>query len=170
MKHSAKRLMCIALVLCALLSFGACKKNAAPQVPAAVPANTASIYYLSGVSYGEEVYTADQLLISDPAETYIFFDGNGFGILCIDTFEEYFEYADGQLWYELDPETKVNYSVSGNALTLEQDGYKIVFTKGELPEWAIQEEDTQEELPEEELPTEELPAEAQPTEEVVIDG
>lgn len=148
--------MCLALVLCALLSFGACKKNAASQIPATtVPANTASIYYLSGVSYGQEVYPTDQLLISDPADTYIYFDGNGFGILCIDTFEEYFEYADGQLWYELDPDTKVNYSLSGNALTLEQDGYKIVFTKGELPEWAIQEEDiledeTQEELPEEE--------------------
>lgn len=155
MKHFVK-ILCLALVLCVSLGFAACKKDADAQNPVTntLPTDTATIYYLSGCSYGETVYTTDQLLISDPAQTYIYFDVDGYGILSIDSFETYFQYADGQLWDEIDPDTKVNYSIQGDALTLEQEGYKMVFTRGELPEWAQpQEEETGEEY------TEELPAE-----------
>lgn len=165
MKQTTK-LLCLVLVLCVSLGFAACKKDAAAQTPA-LPTDTASIYYLSGVSYGEHVYTTDQLLISDPTECYIFFDLDGYGVLCIDTFETYFQYAGGQLWEELDPETKTNYMVQGDSLTLEKDGYKMVFTKGELPEWALPDgtvdevpEDVVDEVPEDvvEDVTEETPA------------
>lgn len=160
MKRSLKLILCLVLVLCALLSFGACKKNNADPASTALPADTASIYYLSGVSYGETVYTTDQLLISDPTLTYIFFDTDGYGILSVDSFETYFQYADGQLWDELDSDTKVNYSINGNSLTLEQNGYKMVFTRGELPDWAIEEEETQEDLLEDELTEDVIPEEA----------
>ena len=154
MKKTTK-LLCALLVVCVLLAFGACKKNQ-PATTTQLPTDTATIYYLSGVRYGETVYTLDQLQISDPSQCYIFFDLDGMGILCIDGWETFFEYENGQLWDEIDPDTKVNYSITGDALTLEQDGYKMVFTQGELPEWAQpQEDETQEELPEE-TPVEEI--------------
>ena len=154
MKKNAK-LLCALLALCLLLAFAACKKN--QPATTELPKDTATIYYLSGVSYSETVYTLDQLQIADPAQCYIFFDLGGTGSLCIDGWETFFEYENGQLWDEIDPETKVNYSVSGDALTLEQDGYKMVFTQGELPEWAQPQEEEVEMLPEE-TPVEEVPA------------
>ena len=154
MKKTAK-LLCALLALCLLLAFAACKKN--QPATTELPKDTATIYYLSGVSYSETVYTLDQLQIADPAQCYIFFDLGGTGILCIDGWETFFEYEHGQLWDEIDPETKVNYSVSGDALTLEQDGYKMVFTQGELPEWAQPQEEEVEMLPDE-TPVEEVPA------------
>ena len=140
------KILCLALALCLAFALGACKKDPAPTTE--LPKDTAVIYYLSGVVYGEDVYGLDQMQISEPSECYIYFEPNGFGILCIDTWETYFEYADGQLWDEIDPSTKVNYSILGDALTLEQDGYKMVFTQGELPEWAQpQEEEVVDEIP-----------------------
>lgn len=146
MKKLAK-LLCVVLVLCMALAFGSCKKNPAPADATVLPTETASIYYLSGVSYNETVYGVNQMQISDPSQCYIFFDLDGSGILCIDSWETYFEYEDGQLWEVLDPTTLVNYTIQGDALTLEQDGYKMVFTRGELPEWALPQESNQEEIP-----------------------
>ncbi len=170
MKKYAK-LICFVLVLSTLLAFSACKKNAPAPAANTLPTDTAAIYYLTGAKWGEnEVRTLEELDIADPAECYIFFDLGGVGILCIDGWETFFEYADGQLWEDITPDTKINYIIEGDSLTLEQDGYCLVFTRGDLPEWA-QSQDDQEELPQEEagaesevVPTE-APAEtAAPTE------
>ena len=138
MKKIAK-ILCLVLALSLALALGACKKDPVPSTE--LPKDTATIYYLSGVVYGETVYGLEQMQISDPTQCYVFFDIYGTGILCVDGWETYFEYADGQLWDEIDPDTKVNYSILGDALTLEQDGYKMVFTRGELPEWAQPQEE-----------------------------
>jgi len=161
MKHSVKMLLCLLLCVCTLACFAACKDETAtaPTTANALPTDTASIYYLSGVKYGEEkVWTLDQLDIVDPEMCYIYFAPEGTGELHIELYDSYFQYADGQLWDELDPETKVNYIVEGDALTLEQNGYKLVFTRGELPEWALPQEE--EILEEDMIPEEETPAEA----------
>lgn len=167
MKRTAKLIVCMLLVLCTLLTFAACKKKGKND-QAAQSEPTASIYYLAGATYGDTTYTLDQLWIDDPAQNYIFFDVDNTGFMCLDYAEYYFEYADGQLWHELEPDTKINYILTGDALTLEQDGYKLVFTKGELPDWAIADESDEvtqenvEETPEEETPEEETPEEETP--------
>ncbi len=140
MKKIAKS-FCIVMALCLVFCLGACD-NSSDESSNNVSASTATIYYLSGCRYDQEVYTLDQLEISDPSMSYIYFEPNGTGILCIDGWETFFSYADGQLWDDIDPNTKCNYTVSGDSLTLEQDGYTLVFTQGELPEWAqVQEEE-----------------------------
>ena len=83
----------------------------------------------------------------------MYFETDGTGVMNIDGWETYFTYADGQLWEELTPDVKVNYIVEGDALTLEQEGYKLVFTRGELPEWAQPQE---EEPPAEDIAPEEF--------------
>lgn len=141
------KFLCIAMALCLVFCLSAC--NDKEEGGNDVSTSTATIYYLSGCRYDQEVYTLDQLEIGDPAQCYIYFATDGTGILCIDGWETYFEYADGQLWEEIDPDTKCNYTVSGDSLTLEQDGYVLVFTQGELPEWAQPQEDYQETVEEE---------------------
>ena len=161
MKHSVKMLLCLVLCICTLACFAACKKKNAPAAPATstnLPTDTASIYYLTGVKYGEEkVWTMDQLDIADPEQCYIYFSRDGTGEMHIELYDSYFQYADGQLWDDLDPDTKVNYVIESDCLTLEQDGYKLVFTRGELPEWAQPQEE--EEIIEDVIPEEETPAE-----------
>ena len=146
MKKIAK-LLCMVMALCLVFCLSACGDKAEDSND--VSTSTATIYYLSGCRYDQEVYTLDQLEIGDPEMCYIYFATDGTGILCIDGWETFFEYADGQLWDEIDPDTKCNYTVEGDALTLEQDGYVLVFTQGELPEWAQSQEEYQEEVSEE---------------------
>ena len=146
MKKIAKILLCLVLVLCTLACFAACKKKNAATAATEIPTDAAVCYYLAGAKYGDEkVWPLSDLQIYDPQECYIYFDPSGTGLLCIDGWDvTYFEYADGQLWDEMDPDSKTNYIVEGDALTLEQDGYKLVFTKGEIPERFIAQEETEE--------------------------
>lgn len=155
MKHSVKTLLCLVLCICTLACFAACKNKATtPTGATSLPTDTDTIYYLSGVKYGEErVWNLEELEIADPEMCYIYFATDGTGVMNIDGWETYFTYADGQLWDELTPDVKVNYIVEGDALTLEQEGYKLVFTRGELPEWAQPQE---EEPPAEDIAPEEF--------------
>lgn len=142
MKHMLKTGLCLILVLCSLLSFSACKKKnatatTAPATAATnVPTNSITCFYLSGAKYGDEkVWPLADLEIDNPERSFIIFYPEGYGFLLLDDWQEYaFEYADGKLWEDWNPEVTLNYTISGDALTLEQDGYKLIFTRGDVPE------------------------------------
>ena len=78
MKKIAK-ILCLVLALSLALALGACKKDPVPSTE--LPKDTATIYYLSGVVYGETVYGLEQMQISDPTQCYVFFDIYGTGKL-----------------------------------------------------------------------------------------
>ena len=153
MNRILKVALCLMLVLCTLVAFSACKKKgdaAATTAPAAaeLPENAISCFYLSGAKYGDEkVWPLEDLEIDNPDRCFIIFYPEGYGLLMLDDWTEfYFEYADGQLWEEWDPESPLTYTITGDTLTLDQDGYQLVFTKGEVPEDMIPEEATDEDV------------------------
>ena len=149
MKSTAK-LLCLVLALCVALTFGACNKSTGMESTTQLPADGASIYYLSGAKYAEVVYDPSQLEIGDASEYYIYFLPEGTGELVMGGISyNSFTYADGVLTEEITGATCA-YSILGDTLSLEQDGVTLVFTRGELPDWLQpQEEAVTEEVPDE---------------------
>lgn len=164
MRNTAK-LLCLALALCIALTFGACnKETAAPATTTQLPKDTASIFYLSGARYGEVTYPLSDLDISEDMyqEYYIYFLPDGTGELVISGISyNSFTYADGKLT-ETITEATADYTITGDSLSLMQDGVTLVFTRGEAPEWlqelVAEPQDMVEEAPESLTEEEAVPA------------
>lgn len=158
MKLTAK-LLCLCLALCVALSFGACnKENGTLQPTKELPndSDSALIYFLSGAKYGEKVYSLDQLDIYSQDSCYIFFDANGMGELVINDFCYIeFTYENGIITDTLSGATS-DYTILGDSLSLVQDGVTLVFTRGEIPESMLPQEDETQEIVEDAIPEEEI--------------
>ena len=78
----------------------------------------------------EDLESMAQLSDMDPDEIcYLILNDDGTGFICLMGEEMDMAYADGEIWPVDAPDEKVPFTVSGNTLTIEQDGAKMVFKK-----------------------------------------
>lgn len=120
MKKMGKVVLSVVLVLSMLLCFAACSKGG----------QTGRYELTTMVQGSEELNIADMReFLGDDYEAYIELKGNGKAVMNMMGEIEQLVYDDGYMWPESDEDDKIAYKISGNTLTLEQDGMKMVFKK-----------------------------------------
>ena len=120
MKKMGKVVLSVVLVLSMLLCFAACSKGG----------QTGRYELTSMEEDGQEFNIADMKeFLGDDYEAYIELKGNGKAVMNMMGEVEDLVYKDGYMWPEGDEDDKIAYKISGNTLTLEQDGMKMVFKK-----------------------------------------
>ena len=120
MKKMGKVVLSVVLVLSMLLCFAACSKGG----------QTGRYELTSMVEDGQEFNIADMKeFLGDDYEAYIELKGNGKAVMNMMGEVEDLVYKDGYMWPEGDEDDKIAYTLSGNTLTLEQHGMKMVFKK-----------------------------------------
>ena len=119
MKNMITKLLCVAMVLCMVLSLSACGFL------------VAGTYTLSGAEIQGEEYDADDLesLGLDPDECYIKLEADGTGEVNLFGDEMDIEWKDDEMWPEDDEDDIQEFEIDGKDLILEYEGEKLIFTK-----------------------------------------
>ena len=119
MKNSVRAALCLSLVVILLVSLVGCGGGVAGR------------YNLVTMEAGGQSLdiAALQSLAGTSADMYIELKSDGTGVMKMDTEVTDMVYADGMIWPAGSPDEKVSFTVSGDTLTLEQDGVKMVFKK-----------------------------------------
>ena len=118
-----KILVCLVMVLSLMLCIAACGDTEESG-------GIAGKYKFHSMSYDGETITAKDLAdMGEEMDMYIRLNGDGTGIMYSEGETEDMAYANGQIWSVDEPDEKVDFTVKGNTLTMEQDGMKMVFKK-----------------------------------------
>ena len=117
MKSKAVKLLCLAAVLCMLLTFTAC--------------GTAGTYVLSELEFSGIKYDADDLeeLGLDAGDCYIKLNSDGTGTLCLFGECEAIQWEDDRFWLTGEEDDPVPFELDGSRLTIEYEGESLTFTK-----------------------------------------
>lgn len=117
MKNTITKLLCVAMVLCMLLTLAAC--------------GNAGKYVLSAAKIDGEKYDADELeeIGLDPEDCYIELKADGTGEVSLFGDEEDIEWKGNEMWPEDDEDDVQEFDIDGKELTIEMDGQKLIFTK-----------------------------------------
>ena len=119
MKKSVKAVLCLSLVAVLLVSLVACGGGVAGR------------YDLISMEAGGQTLDIASLkaLAGSDVDMYIELFEDGTGVMKMDGETTKMSYADGKIWPTNSPDEKIPFDVSGDTLTLEQDGVKMVFKK-----------------------------------------
>ena len=116
MKKNTLRILCLAMVLCCILSLAACSLAFGK-------------YELDSASMGGMSLSAD-MFAEYMGECYIEMSPFGTAKLTYGGETMDMKYADGKIWpVEEGEEEAVNLEVKGNTITMEMDGMELVFKK-----------------------------------------
>ena len=114
MKKIISRILCVALVACMLLTLAGC--------------GVAGRYVLKEMSYGGISMDAETAGVAS-GECYIELKANGTGVMCMNGEEADMKWKDGKIWAEGEEDSKVDFEVEDDELTIEIEGMKMIFEK-----------------------------------------
>ena len=87
-------------------------------------------YNFYSMTYDGETMTADDLAeLGTNVEMYLRLNADGTGIMYSEGESVDMAYANGQIWSVDEPDEKVDFTVKGNTLTMEQEGMVMTFKK-----------------------------------------
>jgi len=117
MKNTITKLLCVAMVLCMLLTFTAC--------------GVAGTYVLSEAKINGEKYDLDEMedLGIDPDDCYIELKSDGTGEVSLFGEETDIEWEDDEMWPEDDEDDVLEFEIDGDELILEMEGQELIFVK-----------------------------------------
>lgn len=114
MKRILSRILCMALMVCMLLTLAGC--------------GVAGRYVLKEMSYSGISLDAETAGLSSD-KCYIELKSDGTGVMSLNGKENDMEWKDGQIWIEGEEDNKVDFEIEDDALTLEIEGMKMIFEK-----------------------------------------
>ena len=87
-------------------------------------------YNFYSMSYeGETVTAKDLAALGEEMNMYIRLNADGTGVMVTEGESEDMAYGNGKIWSVDEPDEKVDFTVKGNTLTMEQDGMVMTFKK-----------------------------------------
>ncbi len=121
MKKVLSIVLTVALMLTLVACFAGCGKKG----------GISGKWKLDYMEQGEMKLSISDLekMSGEKVEFYLELKADGTGVMNSMGEKTDMAYGDGQIWPAEDPSDKVPYKLSGNTLTLEQDGMKLVFKK-----------------------------------------
>ena len=128
-----KILVCLAMILSLMLCVAACGEDEGLLGGITGGSSKNSIagkYEFYSMSYDGETITAEDLAdMGEEMDMYIRLNDDGSGIMYSEGDTEDMAYANGQIWPADEPDEKVDFTVKGDTLTMEQDGMVMKFKK-----------------------------------------
>ena len=119
MKKSVRAVLCLSLVAILLVSLVACGGGVAGRYE-----------LVSMEANGQTLDIASlKAMAGTDVDMYIELFEDGTGVMKMDGETTQMSYADGKIWPTNAPDEKVEFTVKGDTLTLEQSGVKMVFEK-----------------------------------------
>lgn len=123
MKNTVSKLLCIALILCMVMSFAACG-----LIQGLMYAGT---YTLTSAEIGGQEFDASSLsyIGMDPDDCYIKLEADGTAEVNLFGEKADMEWEGNEIWLESDPDDKQEFEIDGKDLILAIGTEKRVFTK-----------------------------------------
>ena len=130
MKKSLKLILCLALVMSTLLCFAACGGDDKDGTPSLSGKYTLCALEMDGARVeGAKLVERVTAMGYSMDAMYVEFYGNGKGYMSIAENQSEMCYEDGKIWPIDEPDNKVDYTVSGNKVTVSTPEYSMTFSK-----------------------------------------
>ena len=119
MKKTVSTVLCLVLVLGVVFSLTACGSNVAGR------------YELTTMEMDGQVIDIEKMkiLAGEDIEMYIELTEDGTALLNMYVELTKMLWADGKIWPENDADDKIDFTIDGDILTMEQSGMKMIFEK-----------------------------------------